>query len=147
MTMENNLFLKVEKDELICKEGDLTRDVYKIVSGELMICSRNNRMVTPLAYLHDGEYFGEFSFFDGQLRSADVIANCETTLIKIPQAELKKQFPRWLLLTSKSMTKKLRLMDDVIRTKGIKKKNVDNVKPLSIDEQRYYYDIITKDDN
>lgn len=144
MNMENNLIINVEKDELICKEGDLTRDLYKIISGELMICSRNNRMVTPLAYLTDGEYFGEFSFFDGQLRSADVIATEETKLVKIPLAELKKQFPRWLLLTSKSMTKKLRLMDEVIRDKGIKKQNVDNIKPLSIEEQRYYYDIINK---
>lgn len=139
----DNLTIKVAKDELICKEGDLTRDLYKIVKGELLICSRNNKMVTPLAYLTDGAYFGEFSFFDGQLRSADVIATEETTLIKIPLAELKKQFPRWLLITSKSMTKKLRLMDDVIRNKGIKKQNVDNVKPLSIDEQRKYFDIIT----
>lgn len=145
MTMKQNLVIKVAKDELICKEGDLTRDLYMIISGELMVCSRNNRMVTPLAYLSDGAYFGEFSFFDGDLRSADVIATRDTTLIKIPQAELKKQFPQWLLHTSKSMTKKLRLMDDVIRTKGIKKKNVDNIKPLSIDEQRHIYEIITKE--
>ena len=142
MTDLQNLTFKVAKNELICKEGDLTRDLYLIVSGKLMVCSRNNRMVTPIAYLEDGAYFGEFSFFDGQLRSADVIAVEETTLIKIPLAELKKQFPRWLLLTSKSMTKKLRLMDDVIRKKGIKKKNVDKMKPLSIEEQRHYFDII-----
>lgn len=143
MTQLNELTIKVAKDELICKEGDLTRDLYKIVSGKLMVCSRNNRMVTPLAYLEDGAYFGEFSFFDGQLRSADVIAVEETTLIKIPLAELKKQFPRWLLLTSKSMTKKLRLMDDVIRKKGIKKKNVDKMKPLSPEEQKHYFEIIS----
>lgn len=142
MTDLQNLTIKVNKDELICKEGDLTRDLYMIISGKLMVCSRNNRMVTPIAYLEDGAYFGEFSFFDGQLRSADVIAVEETTLIKIPLAALKKQFPRWLLLTSKSMTKKLRLMDDVIRKKGIKKKNADKMKPLSIEEQRYYFDII-----
>lgn len=140
----DNLIVNVAKDELICKEGDLTRDLYKIVSGELLICSRKNKMVTPIAYLTDGAYFGEFSFFDGQLRSADVIATEDTTLIKIPLAELKKQFPRWLLLTSKSMTKKLRLMDDAIRNKGIKKKNVDNIKPLSSEEQKRYFDIITK---
>lgn len=140
----DNLIVNVAKDELICKEGDLTRDLYKIVSGELLICSRKNYMVTPIAYLTDGAYFGEFSFFDGQLRSANVIATEDTTLIKIPLAELKKQFPRWLLLTSKSMTKKLRLMDDAIRNKGIKKRNVDNIKPLSSEEQKRYFDIITK---
>jgi CRP/FNR family cyclic AMP-dependent transcriptional regulator len=100
-------------------------------------------MVTPLAFLESGQYFGEFSFFDGQKRSADVIAVEDTTLIKIPLAELKKQFPRWLLLTTKNMTNKLRLLDDVIRTKGIKKTRVDIIRPLTIDEQRHYYGIIT----
>jgi CRP-like cAMP-binding protein len=140
--MSFNLLEKVSKETLICKEGDLSRDLYKIVSGKLMICSRNGHMVTPIAFLEDSEYFGEFSFFDGQKRSADVIAVEETTLIKIPHAELKKQFPRWLLLTTKNMTKKLRLMDDVIKTKGIKKTKADVIKPLTIDEQRHYYDII-----
>jgi CRP-like cAMP-binding protein len=137
----SDLMITVKKDELICKEGDNTRDLYKIVSGKLMICSRNNSMVTPLAHLEAGEYFGEFSFFDGMKRSADVIAIEECTLVKVPLGELKKQFPRWLLLTAKSMTGKLRLMDDLIRTKGIKKKK-SSIPPLTIDEQRHYYNII-----
>ena len=141
--MDVNLLEKVSKETLICKEGDLSRELYKIVKGKLLICSRKGHMVTPIAFLESGQYFGEFSFFDGQKRSADVVAIEETTLVKIPVAELKKQFPRWLLLTTKSMTKKLRVMDDVIRTKGIKKTKVDIIKPLTIDQQRHYYDIIT----
>jgi CRP/FNR family transcriptional regulator, cyclic AMP receptor protein len=142
--MESNLFVKVKKNDLICKEGDLTRDLYMIIEGKLLICNRNNRMVTPLAYLEKDSYFGEFSFFDGQKRSADVIALEDSTLMKIPLAELKKQFPRWLLIVAKNMTKKLRLMDDVIRKKGIKKNKQDHIKPLSIEEQRHYFEIITK---
>jgi CRP/FNR family cyclic AMP-dependent transcriptional regulator len=141
--MDVNLLEKVSKETLICKEGDLSRELYKIVKGKLLICSRKGHMVTPIAFLESGQYFGEFSFFDGQKRSADVIAVEETTLIKIPLPELKKQFPRWLLLTTKNMTKKLRIMDDVIRTRGIKKTKVDIIKPLTIDQQRHYYDIIT----
>ena len=129
-------------DTVICREGDLTKDLYIIVSGKLMVCSRNNTMVTPLAYLSDGDYFGEFSFFDNQARSADVIAVKETTLLKIPQAELKKQFPRWMILTSKCLTNKLRVFNSVVRSKGIKKKNVESIKPLTIEEQRHYYSII-----
>lgn len=144
MTNESDdLIINVKKDELICKEGDDSRDLYKIVSGKLMICSRNNSMVTPLAHLEADEYFGEFSFFDGMKRSADVIAIENSVLIKVPLGELKKQFPRWLLITAKSMTNKLRLMDNVIRTKGIKKKK-SSIPPLSIDEQRHYLQIISK---
>ena len=140
----SDLIINVPKDQLICKQGDKTRDLYKIVSGKLMICSRNNSMVTPLAHLEAGEYFGEFSFFDGMERSADVIAIEDCTLIQVPPEELKKQFPRWLLITAKNMTHKLRVMDNVIRTKGIKKKK-SSVPPLSINEQRYYLNIIEKE--
>jgi len=138
-----NFTIKVKKDELICCEGDLSKDLYKIMSGKLLICARNNHMVTPIAYLSEGQYFGEFSFFDNMARSADVIAVEDTELLKIPQAELKKQFPRWLILTAKNMTNKLRVMDEVISSHGIKKKNIVEMKALSIDEQRHYYDIIS----
>ncbi|MEX0797813.1 MAG: cyclic nucleotide-binding domain-containing protein [Bacteriovoracaceae bacterium] len=139
---DQDFSIQVQKDQVICREGDLTKDLYKIISGKLLICSRKDRMVTPLAYLNPGDYFGEFSFFDNQTRSADVISLEETVLIKIPQAQLKKQFPDWLIHVSKSLTKKLRLYNDVIRSKGIKKRNVETIKPLSIDEQRRYYQII-----
>jgi CRP-like cAMP-binding protein len=138
-----DLLMKTKKDQVICIEGESTTDLYKLVSGKLMICSRNNSMVTALAYLEPGDYFGEFSFFDGLERSADVIAVEPSTLIKIPDSALKAQFPDWLLKTAKSMTKKLRLMDQVIRNKGIKKQKT-SVKPLSIEEQTYYYKLLKK---
>lgn len=137
-----DLTLSLKKNDVVCKEGDLTKDLYLIIEGKLMVCSRAGHMVTPLAYLEAGSYFGEFSFIDNFTRSADVIAVEETKLIKIPQAELKKNFPRWLIICSKSMTKKLRLLDEVIRDKGIKKVNVDSIKPLSIEEQREYFEIL-----
>ena len=138
----DNFTQTLPADTVICREGDLTKDLYIIVSGKLMVCSRNNTMVTPLAYLSDGDYFGEFSFFDNQARSADVIAVKETTLLKIPQAELKKQFPRSMIPMSKCLTNKLRVFNGVVSSKGIKKKNVESIKPLSIEEQRHYYSII-----
>jgi CRP-like cAMP-binding protein len=138
-----DLLMKAQKDQIICVEGEKTTDLYKLVSGKLMICSRNNSMVTALAYLEPGDYFGEFSFFDGLERSADVIAVEPSTLIKIPDSALRSQFPDWLLKTAKSMTKKLRLMDHVIRTKGIKKQK-SSIKPLSIEQQTYYYKLLKK---
>lgn len=145
MQEEIDFSVQVERDQVICRSGDLTKDLYKIISGRLLICARNNRMVTPLAYLGPGDYFGEFSFFDNQARSADVIATEPTVLVKIPQAELKKQFPFWLIHTSKSLTKKLRLLNEVIGSRGIKKKNVESVQSLSIEEQRRYYQLITEE--
>lgn len=142
MNEQLNLTVKIKKDQLLCKEGEPSCDLYKIISGKLMVCTRKNRMVTPLAFLEANEYFGELSFFDRMERSADVIAVEDTVLIKIPMEQLEQQFPRWLHLTAQSMTKKLRLLDDIIKKRGIKKQNVEHIKPLSIEEQRYFYEII-----
>lgn len=131
----------VAKDTVICHDGDDSSDLYKVLSGTLLICKRNNRMVTPLAYLSEGQYFGEMSFFDNISRSADVIATEDTILEKISQDKLDTDFPVWLRTIAKSMTKRLRNMNDIIADKGIKRAQGE-VKPLSIDEQRRIYALL-----
>jgi CRP/FNR family cyclic AMP-dependent transcriptional regulator len=138
--MSNTITLK--KDHVLSRKDEPSNDLYYVTAGKLMICSRSGRMVTPIAYLEKGEYFGELSFFDNLLRSADVITVEPTTLVKIPKAELKEQFPTWLLIVAKQMTKKLRMMNQVISERGIKKRNVKSMRPLDIEQQRYYYDLL-----
>ena len=77
---EKDFIVNVKKDEVICRAGDESRDLFKIISGKLMICTRNNHMVTPLAYLTADDYFGEFSFFDKQPRSAYIVSEFEIFL-------------------------------------------------------------------
>jgi len=133
----NNVNAKVlEENTVICRQGDQESDLYYVESGELLICSRSGKMVTPLATVGAGEYFGELAFFDQLPRSADVITTKQTCLIQIPSSELKKQFPNWLLITARQLSQKIRLQDQVIAQNGIKRTNVESVKPLSIDEQR-----------
>lgn len=139
-----NESLKIPKDYVLCREGDTDTDLYLVMSGKLLICSRSGRMVTPIAHLSKDEYFGEMSFFDGRSRSADVIALEETTLIKVSSQDLKVQMPTWLLVLAKQMTNKLREIDSVIRDKGIKRKKAKSMKPLSIEEQRHYFQLLTK---
>ena len=97
-----------------------------------------------IAYIGQGEYFGELSFFDHLPRSADVIAVEQCQLLKIPGGHLKSQFPTWLLIMAKQMTQKIRMLDSVISNKGIKRQNVETMKPLSIDEQRKIYDLLSR---
>lgn len=143
--MNNNpgqLMVTLKKDQILCLAGDLDTDLYIIHSGKLMVCVNKGTQITPIAYLTKGEYFGELSFFDSQPRSAHVISIEDTSLIRIPVDEKEKQFPRWLLSIAQSLTKKIRRTSDIIRVKGIRKKNVETIKPLSIEEQRHYYQII-----
>lgn len=136
------LTMNLEKGDIVCAAGETECDLFIIHSGKLMVFVNEKTKITPLAYLGEGEYLGELSFFDGNPRSAHVICVEPSTLIKIPVAELEKQFPSWLTTIAQSVTKKLRHTDELIRKKGIRKQNVESMKPLTIDEQREYFQIL-----
>jgi CRP/FNR family transcriptional regulator, cyclic AMP receptor protein len=142
--MSNEFLLHLKKDELLFKAGDEGTNLYILQAGKLLICVRKGTQVTGVAYISSGDYIGELSFFDDESRSADVIALEDCTLIKVAKGQLEQKFPNWLATIARFQTSKLRKMDKVIQKKGIKKKNIDTIKPLSIEEQRYYLDIINK---
>ncbi len=129
----------IKAGEMICVAGERNSDLFIIHSGKLLVFVTDGTKVTPLAYLGEGEYLGELSFFDKEPRSAHVISVEESTLIQIPVSEIDKQFPKWLVTMALSITKKLRSSSDLIRQKGIRRQNVESIKPLSIDEQRKTY--------
>ncbi|MBD64501.1 MAG: hypothetical protein CME62_04805 [Halobacteriovoraceae bacterium] len=142
---DSQYLIELNEDEVLCRAGDKETDLYVVLSGELMICARENRMVTPLAYLKKNDYFGELSFFDHKPRSADVVAISACKLLKIPKSNLSGQLPFWMVSLGQNMSAKIRLLDKVISEKGIKRQNVESVKPLSIEQQRYYYELLTND--
>ncbi len=133
--------LTVTKDTVICRDKDKSFDLYRVISGTLLICKRNNHMVTPIAHLKPGQYFGEMSFFDNISRSADVIALEETVLEKIPQTLINSELPNWLHTIAQNMTKRLRFLSQTISDKGIKR-TTKELKPLSIEEQRHIYSLL-----
>lgn len=142
--IDGPLTLNLKAGELVCCAGQQDFDLYIIHSGKLLIYVNDGTKVTPLAYLGEGEYLGELSFFDRMPRSAHVATLEPTTLIQVPVEGLGKQFPEWLITIAQNITSKLRRTGDVIRQKGIRKQNVETIKPLSTDEQRYYYQLVEK---
>jgi CRP/FNR family cyclic AMP-dependent transcriptional regulator len=133
------LSVNLEAGEVLCTAGERESDLYIIHSGKLLVFVVKGTQVTPLAFLGPGEYMGELSFFDQEARSANVIAVESSSLVKIPVDEIERQFPDWLVTIAQSITKKLRHTGEVIRSKGIRKKNVETMKPLSMEEQREYF--------
>lgn len=131
--------LKLESDQFLCKSGDTDADMYKIIEGELLVFVIKGSQVTPLAYLGAGEYVGELSYFDHKPKSAYVIATKETLLKKIPNELMDQHFPDWMKRLAIDVTGKLRSTDELIRQKGIRRKNTEGIKPLSIEEQSHYY--------
>lgn len=136
------LTITLQKDELICIAGDQEVDLYRVRSGKLMVFVNDGTKITPLSYLGKDEYLGELSFFDKEPRSAHVVALEKTELIKIPVTELEEQAPRWLITMATHVAKKIRKADELIRKKGIRRQNVESIKPLSIDEQRHFFQLI-----
>jgi hypothetical protein len=67
----------------IVKQGDPDDGMYLVLDGELRVRLMIGGKETILATLGPGECFGEIALFDQGPRSADVVANKESVLLKI----------------------------------------------------------------
>ncbi|MEZ4464968.1 MAG: ATP-binding protein [bacterium] len=74
----------VPAGQWICREGDEATSLYVVIVGTLCV-SRAGPPAVELARLGEGEFFGEFSLFDGKPRSADVQAVTAATLFQLSQ--------------------------------------------------------------
>jgi CRP/FNR family transcriptional regulator, cyclic AMP receptor protein len=65
------------KGEVIIAEGTEGDRLFKVLSGEVVICKQNlMQKMIPIARLGEGKIFGEMFLFDsGGLRSASVLAS------------------------------------------------------------------------
>jgi len=135
--------LDFKPNEVICREGDVSTDLFFLKSGKLLICTMNGTQVKALARISPGEFIGELSFFDGKTRSSYIIALEQSRMLQIPKQELDSQLPLWYVQLGKNLTKKIRLLDHVIQEANIRHSNSEENKPLTIDEQRQFYSILT----
>jgi CRP/FNR family cyclic AMP-dependent transcriptional regulator len=82
-------FVEVEKIpqwSLIVKQGDPGDSMYFILEGELRARINVLGQETILATLSAGDFFGDISLFDRGPRSADVVANSDSLVVKISAA-------------------------------------------------------------
>jgi CRP-like cAMP-binding protein len=74
----------------IVKQGDPDDGMYLVLDGELRVRLMISGKETILATLGAGECFGEIALFDQGPRSADVIANKDSLLLKITSEAFEK---------------------------------------------------------
>jgi len=67
----------------IVKQGETDDGMYLVLEGELRVRLMINGKETILATLGPGECFGEIALFDRCPRSADVLANKDSVLLKV----------------------------------------------------------------
>lgn len=67
----------------VVRQGEHGDSMFLILEGEVRVRLMIAQKETTLTTLSAGEFFGEMTLFDQGPRSADVVANNETTLLKI----------------------------------------------------------------
>ena len=74
----------------LVKQGEMGDAMFLVLEGELRVRMMIGGKETTLATLVIGEFFGEISLFDQGPRSADVVANNDSTLLKIAAGSVEK---------------------------------------------------------
>ena len=80
-------FVNFAKGEAVLLQGDSTRYLCIVVSGELAVTLRSPEQVVPLGYIHEGETVGEMSFLEEVEASAFVAAAVPSKVWRISKEE------------------------------------------------------------
>lgn len=91
--LDNSSWLKFDYSDTIVKEGATENSFYIILKGSVSIRKETGiaNVKKPIYTLRKGECFGEMSVITGKPRSAHVIADEETYLLKIDASTLNKE--------------------------------------------------------
>lgn len=138
------LSVKVKAHEIVCKEGETSSDLYYLNYGRLLVCTINGTTVKAIARIGPGEYIGELSFFDGKPRASHLVTLEDSELLIIPRKVVEENLPKWYLEINKNLTKKIRLLDHIIQSSNLRRFGSEDQKPLTIEEQRQLYTLLTK---
>jgi CRP-like cAMP-binding protein len=80
--------LDLAAGDAVCRQGDVDRTLYVLLSGRLSVARRNpSGRRKMIAYLEPGAVFGEVAFFLGDRRTADVVVAESSRLLAIRHNE------------------------------------------------------------
>jgi CRP-like cAMP-binding protein len=74
---------EVRQWAVLFNQNDISDAMFLVLGGELRARAMNNGRETILATFGPGDFFGDMALFDHGPRSADVVANTDSTLLKI----------------------------------------------------------------
>jgi CRP/FNR family transcriptional regulator, cyclic AMP receptor protein len=131
-------------DQVLCREKDPSAELYYLMSGKLLVCTIVGTEVKAIARIDSGQFIGELSFFDGNPRSSHVVALENCKIATFSKNEITPQLPLWYVEINKNLTKKIRLLDKIIHENSLRRFGLEDQIPLTIEEQRKLYRIITQ---
>jgi CRP-like cAMP-binding protein len=99
----------------VVRQGDPGDAMFLVLAGELRACVKTGEHETILASFAAGDFFGDIALFDHGPRSADVIANVDSTLLRLSAVSferLAKEAPSlatpFLQATSRTLASRIR---------------------------------------
>lgn len=81
---------RVPQWKVVVKRGDHGDTMFLVLEGELRVRVLSGDKESILTTMSVGDFFGDISLFDRGPRSADVVANTDSTLLKISSAAFDK---------------------------------------------------------
>ena len=102
---------RLQKGDLLFKEGDSSNAMYLIRSGMVRIFKKKGDQQIEIDTLRSGQIVGEMAFLDGNPRSASGEALMETELVEISKSiydSTMVQVPEWLKVLLKAIVARLR---------------------------------------
>lgn len=109
-----------EKGQYIVNEGDLGKELFMIVKGEVEVVAGGN----VVAVMKEGAGFGEMALIDSQPRSADIIARNDVLVLKMESddfLEILKQRDEVALGVIRVLTGRIRELNAKLADKAGKK--------------------------
>jgi hypothetical protein len=102
---------RLQKGDLLFKEGDSSNAMYLIRSGMVRIFKKKGDQQIEIDTLRSGQIVGEMAFLDGNPRSASGEALMDTELVEISKSiydSTMVQVPEWLKVLLKAIVARLR---------------------------------------
>ncbi len=102
---EQPLGIDYKDGSIIFEQNAIAETMYVILSGRVEVIKNRKGLVTKLATLEEGDFFGEMSLFDNKPRSATVKALGDVRLLEIGKNKLLKSIMKDPALAFKMLEK------------------------------------------
>ncbi len=113
---------RVEAGDLVVAEGDVSREMFVIVGGELEVLKHGGGKDVRVALLGPSDWFGEMAIVDVQPRSATVRAVAPTLLLTMSPDDVDKllyrrdvkAYAHFIMNVARELSRKLRVADGIL---------------------------------
>lgn len=108
--------------ETIFEEGDFSRDLYLIVTGQVGIVQQRGDALQTLVTLNDGDYFGDMAIFEERPRSAGAVSVADSRLLMLSPEGFRQ-----------TITQEPAISFEIFRELSARLRRIDNLQPVPQD--------------